>query len=77
MCLLCAAAPDERDLERRVHVLGLLALVEQPDTLPADASLRLAHEIRSLFRADGAIRRCDDVTPPSADLAANLNRRPS
>ena len=42
MCLLCAAGLEGRRLARRAHVLQLLALVEHPDALPADAAVRLA-----------------------------------
>jgi hypothetical protein len=77
MCLLCTASSHDRDLERRSHVLRLLALVEHPDALPADAALRLAHEILRLTQTHGAIRRCEEVTPPAADSAAIATGRPS
>ena len=47
-----------------MHVLQLLALVEHPDALPADAALRLGGEIMALIRADRGLRRCDAVEPP-------------
>jgi hypothetical protein len=46
-------------------VLQLLALVEHPDALPAEAALRLAGEILELIRVERTERRCEPVTPPS------------
>lgn len=66
MCLLCTATFDDGDSARRRHVLRLLALVEHPDALPADAALRLAYEILKLTQTDSAICRCDAVAPPAA-----------
>lgn len=68
MCLLCAAGLEGRRLARRAHVLRLLALVEHPDALPADAALRLAGEILALTQAERAERRCDLVVPPGPDI---------
>jgi len=68
MCLLCAAGLEGRRLGRRAHVLQLLALVEHPDALPADAALRLAREILMLAQADRTGRRCDPVVPPGSDI---------
>lgn len=68
MCLRCAAGLDGQDLVRRAHVLQLLALVEHPDALPADAALRLAREALALTPAEQAGRRCDPVVPPAADI---------
>ena len=45
MCLLCADGLADRTRARRARVLQLLALVEHPDALPAEAALRLAREI--------------------------------
>jgi hypothetical protein len=63
MCLLCAAGLDGQRLARRAHVLRLLALVEHPDALPADAALRLAREVLALTRPERTGRRCDPVAP--------------
>jgi len=68
MCLLCAAGLEDRRLAHRGHVLQLLALVEHPDALPANAALRLAREILALTQADRAGRRCDPVLPPGSDI---------
>jgi hypothetical protein len=65
MCLLCAAKTEfAGEMARRLHVLRLLALVEQPDALPPDTALRLSREIMSLIGP--GLRRCDPVTPDQA-----------
>ena len=65
MCMLCASGSGtDEDLAHRVHVLQLLALVEHPDALPADAALRLGREIMMLMRPEPGMRRCDPVAPP-------------
>ncbi len=72
MCLLCAEGVVDRALARRAHVLQLLALVEHPDALPAEAVLRLGGQIMMLIRPDSlldlSMRRCDSVTPPGPRL---------
>jgi hypothetical protein len=68
MCVLCTATLTDRNLARRAHVLQLLALVEQPDVLPADAALRLAQGILVLTEMDGPKRRCDPVAPSETDI---------
>jgi hypothetical protein len=68
MCLLCAAGLDDQRLARRAHVLQLLALVEHPEALPADAALRLAREVLALTQAERAGRRCESVVPPGPDI---------
>jgi hypothetical protein len=56
---------ERRSSAGRAHVLQLLALVEHPDALPAEAALRLAGEILELIREERTERRCEPVTPPS------------
>jgi indole-3-glycerol phosphate synthase len=68
MCLLCAAGLEGRRLARRAHVLQLLALVEHPDALPADAALRLAREVLTLTQPDRTGRRCEPVVPPGSAI---------
>lgn len=68
MCLLCAAGSEGQGLARRVHVLKLLALVEHPGALPADAALRLAREVLALTRPDRTGRRCELVAPPGSAI---------
>jgi len=66
MCLLCASVPDPAgETARRVHVLRLLSLVEQPDALPAEAALRLSREIIALIGQDRSLRRCERVVSDS------------
>ena len=77
MCLLCAAEPADRDLARRSYVLHLLALVENPDALPADAALRLAREILMMTGSDSGRCRCEAVAPPDGDKGPDMDRRPS
>ena len=65
MCVLCEfGSGSNKDLARRRHLLQLLALVEHPDALPADAALRLGQEILMLLRPETGSRRCDPVGPP-------------
>ena len=71
MCLLCASSGDQV-LARRNYVLQLLALVEHPNLLPADAALRLAQEILTLAQAGGGAFQCEAVLPPQA-AAANID----
>jgi hypothetical protein len=68
VCLLCVDRVGNRALAERAHVLQLLALVEHPDALPADAALRLGREIMTLIRSEPGLRRCDPVTPPGSDV---------
>jgi hypothetical protein len=66
MCMSCAAGVEGGRLARRAHVLRLLALVEHPDALPADAALRLAREVLALTQADRTGCRCDLVALPES-----------
>ena len=69
MCWLCETGQErDRALVRRAHVLQLLALVEHPDALPADAALRLGREIMMLLRPGAGLRRCASVAPPGAGV---------
>lgn len=68
MCLLCADGLRDRALARRARVLQLLALVEHPDALPADAALRLGREILALTQPDRFVRRCDAAIPPRPEI---------
>jgi hypothetical protein len=73
MCLLCAPSGN-RGLARRDQILQLLALVEHPDALPADAALRLAQEILALTQTvtqagSPPAFQCEPVLPPQAAAA--------
>jgi hypothetical protein len=64
MCVLCASGlGNDGELARRARMLQLLALVEHPDALPADAALRLCREIMMLASPRPGWRRCDAVAP--------------
>ena len=64
MCLRCMIDPDRQGaLARRTHVLALLALVEHPEAIPADAALRLGQEILALVGIEPVFRRCEAVVP--------------
>lgn len=62
-------------MARRNYILQLLALVERPDVLPADAALRLAQEILALAQADGTAFQCEAVFPPRAAVAGTDDGR--
>ena len=68
MCVLCAAGSDGQRFARRTHVLQLLALIEHPDALHAEAALRLAREVLMLSQAERTERECNPVTPPGSDI---------
>ena len=69
MCILCeSGSGSENDAVRRARVLQLLALVEHPDTLPADAALRLGREIMMLVRPEPGLLRCDPVGTPGPGI---------
>jgi hypothetical protein len=64
MCGLCASGlGNGGELTRRARMLQLLALVEHPDALPADAALRLCREIMMLASPRQGSRQCDAVAP--------------
>lgn len=69
MCVLCDNTVESRSLQRRMHVLQLLTLVEHPGALPTDAALRLARELLALTQAERAGRRCEPVSPPDPKAA--------
>ena len=69
MCVLCASGSrNDGELARRARMLQLLALVEHPDALPADAALRLCREIMMLAGPRQGLRRCDAVAPSGSKI---------
>jgi hypothetical protein len=69
MCLFCERGlRSGDDVMHRAHILQLLALVEHPDALPADAALRLGREIMALIKPDSGLRRCEPVTAPEEPI---------
>lgn len=69
MCLLCAGrSGNDAAFPRRGHLLDLLALIEHPDALPAEAALRLGREIMALLAREPEPLQCDAVPPEEDDL---------
>jgi len=69
MCVLCESVSGSGEsLAHRARVLQLLALIEHPDALPADAALRLGQEILTLVRPEPGLLRCDPVVPPGPGI---------
>ncbi len=65
MCQYCAPgasrlAPD------RARVLHLLAMIEHPDALPADAALRIAGALLAWTGQTAPALRCDPAMDPMA-----------
>jgi len=58
MCPHCADGSD-RERAHRAHVLQLLALVEHPSALPAEAALRIGRALLAWAEHDGARCECD------------------
>jgi hypothetical protein len=72
MCLLCVtAAEGSSAFQRRAYMLQLLALIEHPDALPADAALRLGRDILALAELERAALRCEAIVD-SAPLSCGL-----
>ena len=63
MCVLCVEEPG-RHAADHARIVGLLALVEHPDALAADAALRIARDLLAWAGPGGSRTRCDAVTPP-------------
>ena len=57
VCPHCADGIDH-ELARRIRVLQLLALMEHPDALPADAALRIGRELLAWIAEDEPGHRC-------------------
>lgn len=57
-CPHCADASD-RELARRLRVLHLLAIVEHPTALPADAALRIGGELLAWAAQEEPGYRCE------------------
>jgi len=65
MCQYCA--PDAaRSAADRAQVLHLLAMIEHPDALPAEAALRIAGALLAWTGPSGAGLRCE--VPAGLDL---------
>lgn len=69
-CPHCADGTS-RELAHRSHILQLLALVEHPTALPADAALRIARDLLAWSEPQATECRCDDhATAPMAPVGA-------
>ena len=60
MCRYCVPVSSHPSLDR-IRVLDLLALIERPDVLPTEASLRIAGELLAWTEQTGSRLRCDIV----------------
>ena len=60
MCRYCVAVPAHPSLDR-IRVLDLLALIERPDVLPTEATLRIAGELLAWTEQTESHLRCDAV----------------
>ena len=70
--MLCPHCADGADHEqaRRIRVLQLLALIEHPDALPADAALRIGRELLAWIAQDEPSQRCDHVIADEPGMEA-------
>ncbi len=65
MCVLCVQGPGRRAADH-ARIVDLLALVEHPDALAADAALRIARDLLAWAGPAGSRIRCDAVKAPVA-----------
>jgi hypothetical protein len=68
-CPHCADGMDP-DSARGKQVLQLLALVEHPTALPADATLRIARELLAWSAQEGSSDRLESAVSAETRLAA-------
>ncbi len=69
MCLYCALKPDGNTTTvGQGRILQLLALLEHPDALPANLSLRLAGQLLTLTQPERSALQCDAVTATPTGL---------
>ena len=66
MCLRCANSLGPLGDVARLHVLDLLALIEDPDALPHEAALRISREIMTILGPPHRPLRCDDLAADAA-----------
>ena len=60
MCRHCVTGTSHPSTDR-IRVLDLLALIERPDVLPAEATLRIAGELLAWTEQTESRFRCDAV----------------
>ena len=63
MCRYCVTGSSHSSMDR-IRVLDLLALIEIPDALPAEATLRIAGALLAWTEQAGPRFRCDAVARP-------------
>ena len=68
MCLLCTTTPGDQQFAQRAKILDLLALVENPEALPADVAFRLAREVLRLSQTLRTELRCEQVPTPEPEI---------
>ena len=71
MCLCCTAGSSQPSAGRR-QILDLLALIEHPDALPAEAALRIAAEILAWVEPERSRYRCDLAHARITDRTCNV-----
>jgi hypothetical protein len=66
MCQYCAAGSPQPRMDH-ARVLHLLAMIEHPDALPAEAVLRIANELLAWVGPSQSRLRCE-VVPPETPI---------
>ena len=61
MCRYCISGSSNSRIER-TQILDLLALIERPDVLPAEAALRIARKLLKWVDRTGPGFRCEALT---------------
>jgi hypothetical protein len=61
MCRYCVSGTSHSQIER-THILDLLALIERPDVLPAEAALRITSKLLSWADQTEHGFRCEALT---------------
>lgn len=63
MCQHCAPGAARSDTDR-ARIRNLLALIEHPDALPAEAALRIARDLLAWAGASKSGLRCEALASP-------------
>jgi hypothetical protein len=66
MCRYCVSG-SSRSQKERAYILDLLTLIERPDVLPAENTLRIAQELLVWADQTGARLQCEAVTVLESD----------
>ncbi len=62
MCQYCAPGASRSNADR-ARVLHLLAMIEHPEALPAEAALRIASDLLAWTGRPASTLRCEAVAP--------------